>query len=1648
MDYRRATEIYVPVPGDRGRVGTGYIVTSGLILTALHVVGELHADVVCAARCWVRPLGHWNSLEGQWLAQTAKIEDSPPIDQGWAEAELCWPPIGLPPPAHQPLSGYCRSIDLALLRITDDSSAAWVMDSTRVQFGIGGFDEQFDCHAIGFPQMMMRTVDGKRLRDLTSDERQRSFHSGDLIADSFELRGTIRRANAIKDYQFHVHVNNETPDDAELWRGLSGAALFDSDERIIGVIAECTSESRHGALVAEPIAIARDRADFVDLLDIDLTLANLNPPMRQLMPAARDIAQIVHEQSEQAFGRSLLSSLLDDNTTLTPSKIFIRPEFRRKPGGSLLISRQSELNAPLDLVDVIGQQEAVLVIGEAGSGKSFAAADLARRLAEPWIAGKVGTHVPLLVIAKDLPTSETKIALGDVLASAFRASTNQGTFPENLLSRAVSAQLPVLVIIDGVDEIVGDEGVRKFLNWINSTVKAASHQLGVVLFTRPLGLDPIAREIDQFSPFLLLPFDHSRRRELAQGIYSLLGRDERYTDRFLSHVESQPIASLLDNPAIVTMLAIVYSHSAISDQPETRSDVISKYIRLLALSFKSRHEPEFTRYVDERLYGREFLIPNFVNERDQNVILSYIGFLATSADAIDDTFFAMLFIKCKESGLFSEAKHFDTERYADLLKQFFLRIGILTENRGRLAFGHNLIREYLAAIYLTNLDGPAAEQWLRRWRAPRWRETLLMVIPLWLRRPECAECVLSRLRSIATSTYDGALFCGEALLEHLPISKDDHELLTEAALSAVRSWNICENVLSTVPNTNPSGLIRRLLLLSNIRSKIISYLENLHSNYCPFSVAQLVRLLSDLDEPNTLQELARSGTPFIRAYAARALLDRGDEESAISAVFSVLSDHTSSIRLCRQLIDALAEAGANGAMSRIANNLHIDTSVRINAAAYLWSASPSDQSREVLAATFFGSAHDDDVDPAVIDALVESKVIWSPTNQGNVAPATLRHVAQRYLGNQRSTRCEEAEKLARELLAALVLDPTSSITALSVADFVEPVLGRDDLKRLLLQEAEGRSLRDQLPYAGALIRLGDYTMAIELEEQDNDETCRVEARKLLKLPDGQGQEQDQISELSAYPAARTAAALDVRIHAYEANPTDDAYREMLDAELIDSRSPEPRYRAAYFVSRALYRTGHGDLLRKRLADSSQPPKARATALEMLARLGDSEIIVTQLTDPSLPPEILAALPEALELIGLQEHLPDIRSRIALDPQSDPNAREVQFRALIREDHALAERIAVALVDDPTQLRLVRRWPLIYLGAKFCKAIDQLAAFAGEEPASCGDILYDLANTSPFCTGAALAVLRATSPAPLLHMHVLNRLLRGFRSSEEVSLLMELAERVDFNCEGHADVLCRLSEVMKEQPGECTKTQQQILAGIAAAKLCDPRATGMASAAILLWHISDQAYWMDAIVAAIESIPDRYGVLTSELSIPVEIRTELARRLAGTNSFDVRLLAAIELCEVGQMEEGCSVFRDLFALDDVMAKLSWKRALYGSAFVDAISRFSLGERLGDEIASILVATISAWGPLPLTPRVHSLFGIVLRFAIGERREELLRLFQSMEDTLVKSLWDAAETESRGEFLDALQRLWFICLRIPDQPWLRLVARGTRGHGRKL
>ncbi|CAM5433934.1 trypsin-like peptidase domain-containing protein [Streptomyces aurantiogriseus] len=172
----RAAEIIVGLP-DGGRRGSGYLVTSGRVLTAAHVVEG-------AARVRVR---FQADRPGELVT----------------EATVAWAHAG---------------IDIAVLTLPEGTFD----DVTPVVFGrVGDEDAVLRCTALGFPRFKLRTDEDGSFRDAEH------MHATCAVLSN-RREGTLDLA-----------ITSPPADDADperdAWEGMSGAAVF-SDGRLVGVV--------------------------------------------------------------------------------------------------------------------------------------------------------------------------------------------------------------------------------------------------------------------------------------------------------------------------------------------------------------------------------------------------------------------------------------------------------------------------------------------------------------------------------------------------------------------------------------------------------------------------------------------------------------------------------------------------------------------------------------------------------------------------------------------------------------------------------------------------------------------------------------------------------------------------------------------------------------------------------------------------------------------------------------------------------------------------------------------------------------------------------------------------------------------------------------------------------------------------------------------------------------------------------------------------------------------------------------------------------------------------------------------------------------------------------------------------------------------
>lgn len=199
LDRDRVIEVWAPANG-AGRLGSGYLLEPGLVLTARHVV-----DTARGRGCEVRPLG---------------TKDWVPVDHA-RRAESC---------------------DAALLCVSSRALTGH-LEPARLGRVAGG--DRVPCEALGFPWAQERPV---------------SFR--DAERDTEHLKGEIDPLSGVKSGALTIHIQGSVPSKRapghSPWEGMSGAAVF-AGPLICGVVTVDPARFGSDRLEAVPIpTIARD----------------------------------------------------------------------------------------------------------------------------------------------------------------------------------------------------------------------------------------------------------------------------------------------------------------------------------------------------------------------------------------------------------------------------------------------------------------------------------------------------------------------------------------------------------------------------------------------------------------------------------------------------------------------------------------------------------------------------------------------------------------------------------------------------------------------------------------------------------------------------------------------------------------------------------------------------------------------------------------------------------------------------------------------------------------------------------------------------------------------------------------------------------------------------------------------------------------------------------------------------------------------------------------------------------------------------------------------------------------------------------------------------------------------------------------------
>jgi hypothetical protein len=197
LDSHRVAEVIVTTEDARRQRGSGYRITTDLVLTAAHVVDRA------------------SSLLVRFDAET---------DDEWsAPAEVIWAP---------------SDPDLAIVRI---ASAFLVPPAAAVEFArIPAVDAEVRCSTVGFPRFKLR-------RDQRAGDDEPTAYR-----DSCHRFGAIAPFSHIKQGTLEVRVDRPEYDDdrnESPWAGMSGAPVF-VGRHIVGVVSEHHRPDGLGTLTA------------------------------------------------------------------------------------------------------------------------------------------------------------------------------------------------------------------------------------------------------------------------------------------------------------------------------------------------------------------------------------------------------------------------------------------------------------------------------------------------------------------------------------------------------------------------------------------------------------------------------------------------------------------------------------------------------------------------------------------------------------------------------------------------------------------------------------------------------------------------------------------------------------------------------------------------------------------------------------------------------------------------------------------------------------------------------------------------------------------------------------------------------------------------------------------------------------------------------------------------------------------------------------------------------------------------------------------------------------------------------------------------------------------------------------------------------
>jgi hypothetical protein len=695
----------------------------------------------------------------------------------------------------------------------------------------------------------------------------------------------------------------------EITTGFSGAPLLDQvTGRVIGMITQIAEPDRYGRMGETAFATP---ADVLYQLMLPLRLdLRLHPPQ-----AVEDYLKAVAQ-----FCRDLPYVSLKSDVPL--ETVYVRQQIRQELKEGQRTSDEEtageelatlELRArPMTVFQALEQHPRMVVVGGAGAGKSTLLRHLVQEInegASDWLP-----HLPILVSLRGL--AEQRGDLTTSLRKQIQAELGSrllAPMPENFLTDwAHQTEMPLLIALDGLDEIVGEDDRRTMIRQLKQAAWPAGSD--VLITTRP----DTSVGLDGFTAFDLLPFEPEQVEEFAHNWFR---PDEDKARAFLTSLQTARMGDVIRTPLLLTLAATIFEESPDVSHLRAlrRSKLYGEFVRILLAEdaapnrrMKEQFCQQFRTDLGERLfdYRREVL---------EGIALA----LQEGRDAHD------ALVECLQQVVGWSDQ--DAARKADDVLKILAqqRAGLVVRRGDRYEFIHPSVREYLAAAALAQACGSDTEKvWSRvvsHWSEENWREVALFAMGI---LSDESIDVTPLLKQIWQGESENLFFAVDALAEQVRVTDDFTEQVSVALLALA-----CDKTLRGGVRLHAGQALMQLGRTDEAASSMLRLVREEVPTWVHLMAAQELVQWGWSEEVFTL---ARDETvdARVRRDAARWLVQLGRTDEAATIVLTLAHSTERHYLLSEECTDWLGVLGRAKELLTLARDETVDARVRLQA--YTW----------------------------------------------------------------------------------------------------------------------------------------------------------------------------------------------------------------------------------------------------------------------------------------------------------------------------------------------------------------------------------------------------------------------------------------------------------------------------------------------------------------------------------------------------------------------------------------------------------------------------------------------------------------------------------------------------------------------------------------